>query len=185
MAVKDILAFETSRHGQGISPVTVRLYAEGTFYHAYEWSAWLACRFINQFNAKRKKLNGYGTYAYVGFPLTSLEKFTPEGAVVIKNQDGSVVDICLPETTLDAGIPLGEHLKQLEEWKQSVPFVENNNGNKNSSAGSDLKNISVSGGPERITTILQNIITFSVEDNSPLQCMQFIVDLKKKLANAI
>ena len=183
MAVKDILVFETARHSQGVPPTMVRCHAEGTFYHAYEWSAWMAYRFINQFNAKRKKLNGYGVYTYVGFPLTSLEKFTPEGATAIKNQDGSVVDIYLPESILDTSISLEEQLKQFEDWKQSVPFVENNN--KNTSVGSDLKNISAAGGPERITTILQSIIIFSVEDSSPLQCMNFIVELKKRLASAI
>ena len=33
----------------------IRLYAEGTFYRAYEWSAWLCVRYIQDFKATKRK----------------------------------------------------------------------------------------------------------------------------------
>ena len=32
----------------------VHLFADGTFYRAYEWSAWLCCRYINSFKATKR-----------------------------------------------------------------------------------------------------------------------------------
>lgn len=44
----DILEKEKNRSETGMLR-TIYLYQEGTFYRAYEWSAWLCVRYINQF----------------------------------------------------------------------------------------------------------------------------------------
>ncbi len=55
---------------------------EGTFYRAYEWSAWLCCRYVNPFKVTRRedksRLTADGTFVFVGFPITSLEKYVSE-----------------------------------------------------------------------------------------------------------
>ncbi|MBQ8461659.1 MAG: hypothetical protein IJ543_04490 [Bacteroidales bacterium] len=51
----------------------IRLYAEGTFYRAYEWSAWLCVRYIQDFKAtKRKFKNEEEPVVFVGFPVTRI-----------------------------------------------------------------------------------------------------------------
>lgn len=51
----------------------IRLYAEGTFYRAYEWSAWLCVRYIQGFKAtKRKFKNEEEPVVFVGFPVTRI-----------------------------------------------------------------------------------------------------------------
>ena len=93
--LKDILDAESQRSALEQCRV-VRLYAEGTFYRAYEWSAWLCVRYIQDFKAtKRKFKNEEEPVVFVGFPVTSLSKFTPEGSEVTIAEDKSV-ELLLP-----------------------------------------------------------------------------------------
>lgn len=69
--LKDILEIERNRSEKGTYS-TIYLFPEGTFYRAYEWSAWLCCRYINQFKATRRELKGEQgeTVVFIGFPVT-------------------------------------------------------------------------------------------------------------------
>ena len=72
----------------------IHLYAEGTFCHAYEVSAWLCHKHISQFRVTHRHVKGIEqTIAFIGFPMLSLKKRTPEGA-------------------------------QIEEWKTAQPLAE-------------------------------------------------------------
>ena len=44
--IKEILEIENHRTNDW---TTIYLFAEGLFYRAYEWSAWLCCRYVNEF----------------------------------------------------------------------------------------------------------------------------------------
>ncbi len=59
----------------------LHLHKEGTFLRAYEWSAWLACRYLHEFKVNKRVFKGIEQpVAYIGFPETSLQKWIPEGA---------------------------------------------------------------------------------------------------------
>lgn len=59
----------------------LHLHKEGTFLRAYNWSAWLACRYLHNFKANKRAFKGIDEpVAYIGFPETSLTKWLPEGA---------------------------------------------------------------------------------------------------------
>jgi len=53
----------------------LHLWKEGTFMRAYDWSAWLACRYLHDFKANKRQFKDIGdAVAYIGFPETSLGK---------------------------------------------------------------------------------------------------------------
>lgn len=52
--LKEILEIERNRMFNGPYS-TIYLFQEGTFFRAYEWSAWLCCRYVNQFKATRRE----------------------------------------------------------------------------------------------------------------------------------
>ena len=102
---------------------TIYLFPEGTFYRAYEWSAWLCCRFINQFKATRREVKGElgETVVFIGFPITSLGKFLPEEAQMVANEDKSVSITLAMEMFQGAD---DTALRQsFEEWKSGIPLV--------------------------------------------------------------
>ncbi len=77
--IKEILEIENHRTNDW---TTIYLFAEGLFYRAYEWSAWLCCRYVNEFKVTRRELkNENGSIVFIGFPVASLSKFVPTGVV--------------------------------------------------------------------------------------------------------
>ena len=75
----------------------MHLHREGTFIRAYDWSAWLACKYLHDFKVNKRTFKGIDEpVAYIGFPETSLEKWIPEGAVQ-RLEDEKYLVITLPE----------------------------------------------------------------------------------------
>ena len=59
----------------------IHLHQEGSFLRAYDWSAWLCCRYLHDFKVNKRAFKGIDEpVAYIGFPETSLQKWIPEGA---------------------------------------------------------------------------------------------------------
>ncbi|MBQ7689702.1 MAG: hypothetical protein IJT30_00680 [Muribaculaceae bacterium] len=56
-AIKEILEFETACGDREMQRV-VHLFQEGSFYRAYEWSAWLMCRFLHEFKVTHRRMVG-------------------------------------------------------------------------------------------------------------------------------
>ena len=54
--IKDVLEIESHRESLEQCRV-INLFQEGTFYRAYEWSAWLCVRYIQQFKATNLSLH--------------------------------------------------------------------------------------------------------------------------------
>lgn len=83
--IKTILDCEACR----TDPATWRrlhLHKEGLFYRAYNWSAWLMSNHLQRsIKINKKVLKATGQeFVYVGFPVSSLERFTPQGATMLQ-----------------------------------------------------------------------------------------------------
>ena len=75
---KEIIEDEAHRLASGEHDV-IHLHREGSFLRAYEWSAFLSCRYLHQFKVNKRIFKGIGhPVAYIGFPETSLDKWMPE-----------------------------------------------------------------------------------------------------------
>lgn len=180
----EILEMESKRDGEEGFRV-VRLFAEGNFYRAYEWSAFLACRYINPFNASRRADKDGGSHVMIGFPLGSLSKFTPDGATVVENEDNSV-DMSLPVSLLPEGLDVEAMKKEFENWKGSVPLKESE---KKPSLAAELR---AAGSPEasspspmRMMDVMRLVLSFPVERKSPMECMAFLAEIKQHLAKIL
>ncbi|MBQ8957227.1 MAG: hypothetical protein IJ057_01780 [Bacteroidales bacterium] len=175
--LKEILEIERKRMEEGPWG-TIQLFPEGTFYRAYEWSAWLCCRFINQFKPTRREVKGEmgETVVFIGFPVTSLGKFLPEDAQMVANDDKSVTITLLMSVAQEQDLP-----KQgFEEWKTSVPLVAPRRG----SVKEELKNMR-DDQPHRMSEVMLRILAFPVEQKTPMECMAFVAELKQDLAKLL
>ena len=75
---KDIIEQEAQLLASGERSV-LHLHREGSFLRAYEWSAFLSCRYLHQFKVNKRVFKGIEQpVAYIGFPETSLDKWIPE-----------------------------------------------------------------------------------------------------------
>lgn len=160
----------------------INLYLEGSFLRAYEWSAWLCVRYISKFNVTKKTIKVIdGSIVFIGFPVTSLSKFVPEGCEY-KQVDEKHFIINLPESVFPASDNLLNQLSvDFEHWKQSVPMKETKEKKQEESGIPCFP----SGEQPRLTSMMQQILSFPLEKKSPLDCMLFLADLKEQLAKII
>ena len=56
-SIKEILEFEKHRDTAEMQR-SIHLFQEGSFYRAYEWSAWLVCRYIHEFKVTHRRMKG-------------------------------------------------------------------------------------------------------------------------------
>lgn len=144
--IKDVLKIES--HRESIEQCRViNLFQEGTFYRAYEWSAWLCVRYVQEFKTTKRLFKNEDT---------SLQKFIPEGAETTYGDDKSA-RIMLPD-----GVFQGEELEKLhvdyDNWKQSVPFTETSKKEIDAENGQNraMK-------PARLTDILHEVLAYPIE----------------------
>ena len=64
--LKEILSIEQERSSLEQCAV-IHLFREGTFYRAYEWSAWLCQRYFTELKVTHRLLKGGEDIVFVGF----------------------------------------------------------------------------------------------------------------------
>lgn len=122
-AITEILEFESIRNELETQRV-VHLFQEGSFYRAYEWSAWLMCKFFHDFKVTHRRMKGIEqSVALIGFPVTSLSKWLPQD---IERHDVSDkhITFTLPEDSLSELSDVEKVAEAFVEWKSSQPIVE-------------------------------------------------------------
>ena len=180
MQLKEILSIEQNRTEE--TKCVIHLFQEGSFYRAYEWSAWLCHRYINEFKVTHKHFRSIEpSVLFVGFPVTSFPKYA-ETAYSVTDVEEKRRDMVLHDDVLSADMQLEEMVADYDSWKSSIPVQENISKSKETQATSSGVSanavISKAG-------IVQQIIAFPLESKSPLQCMMFIADLKQQVASII
>ena len=122
MTKLEICAIEDANPGQ------VNLYPEGSFYKAYQISAWLLCTKVHPFKVSARPLKGLeGQLVSIGFPQSSLDKFSA-GLTVAENPSGGgkilifseLIDFCGYEEWR-SGFAAGPPLGRMEASFNSLP----------------------------------------------------------------
>lgn len=175
MQLKEVFAKEQSRK-EKVDYRTIYLIPEGTFYRAYEWSAWLCHRYVSQFKPTHRLLkNTEDSVVFVGFPMTSLERHIPEGATLAEQEDKTIA-LILTETVF--GETTTEQLQtDFANWKKSVPLVKSKTNSELRIKNFELEN----GGLD----ILKRILAYPIEQHSPMEAMAFLSEIKQQLSERV
>lgn len=178
--IKDILDIEQERSEPKDWQV-INLFQEGSFYRAYEVSAWLCHTYICQFKVTHRHVNGIGqTIAFVGFPVSSLEKRTPQGAVVASVAEKHIT-LTLPPS--EPEMTADDMKSEFSAWKSRQPVSESK---EKSDVETKKNNMVCKGeGSHTLFSIAQDVLSYPVESHSPIECMLFLSDVKKNLAQII
>lgn len=176
MQLKEVFTKEQSRK-EMVDYRTIYLIPEGTFYRAYEWSAWLCHRYVSQFKPTHRLLkNAEDSVVFVGFPMTSLERHTLEGATVAEQEDKTLA-VVLPETLF--GETTIEQLQiDFSNWKKSVPLVRSKEQGIKSQDKNGMADVSVDG-------IIKRILAYPIEQHSPMEAMAFLSEIKQQLSERV
>ena len=176
MQLKEVFSKEQSRK-EVVDYRTIYLILEGTFYRAYEWSAWLCHRYVSQFKPTHRLLkNTEDSVVFVGFPMTSLERHIPDGATVTELEDKTIA-LVLAENIF--GETTTEQLQtDFANWKKSVPLVKTKEqGTKNQD-----KNVKSEASVEEV---LKRILAYPIEQHSPMEAMAFLSEIKQQLSERV
>lgn len=182
MKLDEIIALENTRN----TPDTygrIHLIKEGNFYRAYDWSAWMAVTFpINEewkkMNLIAKKTKDGFINVFIGFPLTSLEKYVP--------QDGSVTFVPIGDNQIDLLISVTDDIlasdfdtlrKVVDDWKVTLPLQENKKQGRESREVSEARPRVL-----RLSDVIAQVISFPLESKSPMETYEFLRQLRQDVA---
>lgn len=173
-AIKEILEFEASREGEEMQR-SIHLFQEDSFYRAYEWSAWLMCCYIHEFKVTHRRMKGVEqTVSLIGFPVTSLNKWLSDNFERHEVGDKHIMYRLAADALSD--ISEGETAgNAFESWKARQPIVEN-------PSKAVAANAATAFVPVSLTAVAQRIMSFPIEAKSPIECYQFLSEIKQQLA---
>ena len=151
---------------------SIHLYREGTFWRAYERSAYLFVTKVREYAVIRKeiKLLGFAGVAYIGFPHTLLEELLREREYV-QHAEAYVEVKNLPPVDV----------QKFEAWKLSFPLrtVEAN------TASAKTAKVAITPPAATLNRVgeeaLQRLQRFRLELASPMDCFLFVRELKDLL----
>ena len=183
-STKEIIEIESRELSEGHRDI-IHLHHEGSFLRAYEWSAFLSCRYLHEFKVTKRVFKGIEQpVAFIGFPETSIGKWMPEGA------EQTTVDEKHLMVRMPSVMFADENAESLDaaftQWKDSVPLSEPQTKaekKQNVQTGAGLVD-DVSGGVT-LTSVMQRILAYPIESKSPLESMAFLADVKRQLAGMI
>lgn len=175
---KEIIDIEGNR-ADAQARQTMHLYKEGTFIRAYNWSAWLCCRYLNAFKVNKRLYNGIDKpVAYIGFPETSISKWVKSPQLLEQlDEKHFVLVLDMAPEDLDES----EMNALYESWYNDIPLIEQKPKNEKRSAGE----VYASAHPSSLTGVMQKIIAYPLENKSPIDCMLFLSEIKKELSSLI
>jgi len=183
--LKEILEIENNRTEDNRS--TIYLFQEGSFYRAYEWSAWLCHRYLNQFKVTHRNFRQIEqSVMFVGFPVTSFAKYSSKSDAVL-----DVSEKCKTIIVSSESIPVDMTLEMMwadfENWKGTIPIQEPSKKSNEVKAPFDSREnggASINVTPSR-AGIVQKILAFPLENKTPMECMSFVAKLKQMVVSII
>jgi hypothetical protein len=176
--LKEILEKEKVR-GTLEQCAVIHLFREGTFYRAYEWSAWLCLRYFTEMKVTHRLLKSGEDIVFVGFPLTSFDRYTPQGAVVSPLGDKGI-DMTLPADTFAPDVDIESLRTGFEDWKQCHPLTE-----ASKKKVEEEKALAERNAHPRLTDVMLRILAYPIEQHSPMECMAFLSDIKQQISAII
>lgn len=179
MTVKEIIHLESGNQA------TIILLREGIFWKAYEKSAYAFFHQVHPYKPIRKWVQTVkGDLISLGFPMASTDSVLKDREILLQQEDRLVL----------SALPIVQ--EEFENWKQSVSMTLPDTGQKKLSPVSetvvtsqeDLRPAAVVVPVSQASTstfyeqLVESIRFFNLESKTPVECMLFLMELKRKIA---
>ena len=192
----------------------IHLYKTGSFYSAYEWSAWLIA--VITFNDEvrmatkdRKPLavtripmkDSDETFCRVGFPLKSIEKYIPTRTNYEAEDDKHIViTVALPKPQDGTKVTYERLAEAIKTWKEAQPLKQPKE-KKDSDPKEDTDRQPKQGKPKRTLLsliqgaqqqqapsqggIIMQIMSYQLAQHTPAENYEFIQRLQLQIASIL
>lgn len=181
MTIADIIELENNRKSPDAFG-RIHFIKEGNFYRAHDISAWLIAMIpfsepIKNISIIAKKLRDGYIDAFIGFPLTSLEKYIPkDGGVTFVPINDSMIDVIITPTDDILTSDFETIRKAVDEWKLTLPLkAEKPDKRENREVIEAQPRIT------RISDVISRVLSFPLESKSPMDAYDFLRQLRKEV----
>ena len=200
----DILPIEHDRHEPEKWNV-IHLFKTGTFYSAYEWSAWLTA--VISFNdevrmqtRERQPLSvtrntiasaDGETFCKIGFPIRSVDKFIPNRTDFTPIDDSHLtITIELPQPTDGSEVTYERLSEAFEKWKESQPIKKPKDKDETTDAPKPSATKNTTTQHATIMTsgqsgLISQIMAYPLDQRTPMENIEFIISLKQQIASIL
>ena len=200
----DILPIEHDRHKPEKWNV-IHLFKTGTFYSAYEWSAWLTA--VISFNdevrmqtRERQPLSvtrntiasaDGETFCKVGFPIRSVDKFIPNRTDFTPIDDSHLtITIELPQPTDGSEVTYERLSEAFEKWKESQPIKKPKDKDETTDAPKPAATKNTTTQHATIMTsgqsgLISQIMAYPLDQRTPMENIELISSLKQQIASIL
>ena len=200
----DILPIERDRQEPEKWNV-IHLFKTGTFYSAYEWSAWLTA--VISFNdevrmqtRERQPLSvtrntiasaDGETFCKVGFPIRSVDKFIPNRTDFTPIDDSHLtITIELPQPTDGSEVTYERLSEAFEKWKESQPINKPKDKDETTDAPKPAATKNTTTQHATIMTsgqsgLISQIMAYPLDQRTPMENIEFISSLKQQIASIL
>lgn len=184
MTIVESLQLERSKN-----PNEIILFKEGSWWRAYEESAFICRNFSKQLKEDEKLKPTHRRYKdiedsciFVGFPIKSISKYLPGTENYTHyNDDMSILIVDISEF-LDPNINVRN---EYERWKNSIPLKTKEKSQKENNSNNQSKNNDNNDRYMKIVMFAQEIISYPIESKTMIENIMFISNLKQKFINVI
>jgi hypothetical protein len=140
---------------------------EALFCQAFEKSAWRFCAFLKPYKAVKKAVKKMkGEVVSIGFPMSQLPailELSHQNGFSVVGKEAGFITISIPKDPDQA----------FESWKNDIPLYHK-------ATVLPGKNDNIEDRPG-LMSIVRDVEAFSVADHTPMQSMQFIMELQTKI----
>ena len=169
MTVKEIIQIE---NGNGNTIILLR---EGIFWRAYEKSAYAFSMQIHPYKPTRKWVIAVKQdVVSLGFPVSAAENVLNNSKVLMRQEKRLVL----------AASPIS--VEDFEAWKQTVPMTLPDSGLHRKDIRRPyvptVVSTTVSPGEQSCEGLADCIRQFNIASKTPVECMLFLMELKRRLA---
>ena len=183
MSIEEIEKLENTRTPQNLNVVyLIKDNENSPWYKAYELSAYYL-EFYNKNIADNERLKvqhkQYNNIKLVnvGLQFKSLQKFLPDIQINEENSNNLILQIILP--TVPNDLNLINYNEIVQNWKNTIPVKQELQQTQNK------KQQTIYSQPTTFSSIMKDIISFSLYNKSEIELVQFIEKLKNKCADLI
>ena len=179
MSVKDI--FESEKRKEE-NLYDIHFYMEGSFWRAYEWSAYLSRNFPSKLNdderlkpLKKVTKDCENGYIQVGLQLSSFDKYFPN---VVDNE--SVFEMLNKHIVIHAksfftNSNFSDYDNILSAWKKSIKLSDKEKKKHREIATEQYNNVDNS-----VDNLIKEIISYPIENKNLVESLQFLSYIRDK-----
>ncbi len=161
----------------------IHLFKEGSFWIAYEKSAFRFIRTVKSYKVKKKWIKSTGAYiTSLGFPSSALDGIVAvAGLEIIEQIENRRIVLRAPNPLTDEDFDLWKAEVEVFVPKSKLqPEKPELNPNENAY---ELKPLSNAAAPVSgvLAVIVHHISNFSIATSTPMECMLFVAELKRQI----